>query len=282
MTPNLCSEGRYFFYIVEVIFLLILLPALSQNVIAQAPAKKDSLPHSDLAAQVNDPTAPLKLLMLRDVIAPGLPSFNGTGNLLELQPEFPIKSKHLPLQLIKATIPFVTLPDPKAATGLGDIQIFDLLTFKEKWGSWGIGLGAVFPTASSPDFGAGKWQLGPAWGIIYTRKKNLVAGAVFQNLISIAGNPEREDVNELAITPSLTCIFPHGWFGGYSDFEITFDWENSDGTVIPLGLQVGKIFKIGSNHLSFSVEAGWNAGRSSQLPPWLFGLEMTLILHKVR
>ena len=268
-------------YVAKVIWLMPVL-VLTRQATAQLPAKKDTLSHSQIAAQVNDPTAPLTLVVLRDVIAPDLPGFNGTGNLFELQPVFPIKSKHFPLQLIKTTIPFVTLPDPKNLTGIGDIQIFDLLSFKENWGRWGAGLGAVFPTASSTDIGAGKWQLGPAIGIIYTHTKNLVAGAVFQNLISFAGDPERDDVNQLSVTPTLTCVFPHGWFGGFSDFDITFDWENSDGTSVPLGLQAGKVFKLGSNPFSFSMEAGWNGITSSQVPEWLFGVELTVIFHKVK
>jgi len=282
MKANLYHKGTQFFYLAEVILIFILASMLSRHALTQAPAKKDSLTHSQVAAQVNDPTAPLRLVMLRDVIAPDLPGFNGTGNLFELQPVFPIKSKHFPLQLIKATIPFVTLPDPKSITGIGDIQIFDLMSFKEKWGRWGAGLGAVFPTASSTDIGAGKWQLGPAIGIIYTHTKNLVAGAVFQNLISFAGDTERDVVNQLSITPTLTCVFPHGWFGGLSDFDIIFDWENSDGTSVPLGLQAGKVFKIGSNPFSFSMEVGWNAVKSLQVPVWLFGMELTVILHKIK
>ena len=105
----------------------------------------------DLANQVNNPNAPLMQFQLRDVVAPDLPGTNGgTGNLLQFLGVLPIPpSKVLPFaQLIKITIPIVTLPQPVSETGLSDINLFDVAVFKESWGSWGVGPTLVFPTAS--------------------------------------------------------------------------------------------------------------------------------------
>ena len=117
----------------------------------------------------------------------------------------------------------VTLPSGGAAfpeqfgvTGVGDLQLFDLFTFKQSWGRWGFGPALVFPTASANSLGAGKYQAGPSVALIYTGIKNLTAGAIVQNPISYAGSPNRPNVNNMIITPTFTFNLKDGWFVGMS------------------------------------------------------------------
>lgn len=237
-----------------------------------------------LANQVNDPTAPVTLVQFRDVVAPSVPGYGSPGNLLEIEPVFPIFPTRLtPFeQLMKMTIPIPTLPSPGSQTGLGDISLFDVATFKQSWGKWGFGPALVFPTATSSALGQGKWQAGPAVAVIYTGMENLTVGAVLQNPISFAGSASRPAVNALAITPTLTYNLPHGWFAGYSDFNWTFDWKDGGAATIPLGLQVGKVFKLGQVPVSLSVEAANNVVRPAGAPEWLVCLEFTVIFKTFR
>jgi hypothetical protein len=209
-----------------------------------------------LANQANDPTAPLTLVQFRDVIVPKAPGYDSPGNLLQIEPVFPIfPSRLLPFeQLVKMTLPLVTLPNPTSKTGLGDFSLFDVVSIKQSWGKWGFGPALVFPTASSSSLGQGKWQAGPAFAVICTSVKNLTFGAVLQNPISYAGSSSRSDVNTLEITPTLTYNLPRGWFAGYSDFNWAFDWKQGGAATIPLGLQAGKIFRMGQVPVSFSIE----------------------------
>ena len=182
---------------------------------------------------------------------------------------------------IKATLPILaTTPNPDSATGLGDLQFFDLITIKQSWGRWGVGPILVFPTATSEVLGQGKWQVGPSVAAIYTGTRNLIAGAVLQNPISFAGDSSRPSVNYLIVTPTLTYNLPAGWFAGYSDFDWTFDWKDGGAATIPMGVQVGKVFKIGSQPFSFSVEAGYDVVRpaDSYTPRWLVGVEFDVII----
>jgi hypothetical protein len=232
-----------------------------------------------LSSRVNDPTSPLSLIQFRDVLAPSVPGADGPANLFEIQPVLPIASSHgIPFdQLIKITLPVETTPGPERTTGLGDFQFFDLVTVKQSWGRWGLGPVLVFPTATSDSLGQGKWQAGPAAAIMYTAVKHLQVGAVFQNPISFAGDSSRDSVNYLSITPTLTYNLPGGWFGGYSDFDWIFDWENDEAT-IPVGLQIGKVFSLGSVPFSFSLEGAYNVVRPADTPQWLVGIELNWIL----
>lgn len=237
-----------------------------------------------LANQVNDPTASLTLFQFRNIFVPSVPGYSSPGNVLELDPVFPIfPSRFLPFeQLMKVTLPFLTTPNPGSQTGLGDFSFFDVVTFKESWGKWGFGPAMIFPTATATALGQGKWQAGPAVAAIYTGVKNLTLGVVAQNPISYAGSADRPAVSSFSLTPTLTYNLPHGWFAGFDDFDITFDWQNNGHATIPIGPQVGKIFTIGKVPVSLSLEGAWVPERPSGSPEWLVGVEFTIIFKTVR
>ena len=236
-----------------------------------------------LANQVNNPTAPVGLVQFREIVAPTVPGYDSPANLLQVEPCFPIFGQGLlPFdQLVKLTLPIPTTPNPDSQTGLGDTSLFDLVTVSQSWGKWGFGPALVFPTATSTALGQGKWQAGPAAAIIYTGIKNLTLGAVAQNPISFAGSSSRPAVNTLFITPTITYNLPHGWFAGYSDFDWTFDWEQG-GAAIPLGVQAGKIFKLGKVPVSLSLEGAWFPLRPDSTPEYLICLELTVIFKTYR
>jgi hypothetical protein len=164
---------------------------------------------------------------------------------------------------------------------MGDLQLFDLLSIKQSWGRWGVGPTLVFPTATETLLGAGKWQAGPSVAMIYTGIKNLTAGFVLQNPISYAGSPNRPAVNEMIITPTFTFNLPQGWFAGMSDYNFTWDWENAGAATIPLGLQVGKVVRIGKQPVSLSFEAGGAAARPAGTPSpgWILGFTFSPIFN---
>jgi hypothetical protein len=238
---------------------------------------------SALADQAANPAAPLTQIQIRDILLPKVAGTDGATNLLQLQPVVPIGPfKSLPfLQLVKITLQVPSLPGPVNDSGFGDLSLFDLVSIKTSWGRWGFGPALVFPTAASEELGAGKWQAGAAVALIYTGTKNLTAGAVLQNPISFAGDADRPDVNELIIAPTLTVNLTKGWFAGLSDFNWTFDWKDGGAATIPVGVQVGKIVRIGRQPLNVSVEAGRAVVRPDGTPDpgWIFGFEFSPIFN---
>ncbi len=234
----------------------------------------------ELSAAAQNPTAPLVLAQLRDIIIPVVPGKNGAENLFQIQPVIPIlPTAHLHFtQLIKITMQFPTIPPPEGNSGFGDFQLFDLVTIKQSWGRLGFGPALVFPTASSAALGQGKWQAGPAVAAIWTSIRHLVAGGVFQNPISYAGDATRPNVNTLIFTPSFTYNMEKGWFAGLSDFNWTLDWENNAAFTMPLGVQLGKVISIGSQPISMSFEGGYTIiSPSGSNKGWVMGIEVTPI-----
>jgi hypothetical protein len=249
----------------------------------------------ELANQVNNPAAPVTSIQIRDMLLPDLPGTDGIANVLQVQPVVPIAPfRRFPfMQLMKITMPIaITLPGvpvPEGcptcgtsfpgATGVGDLQVFDLISIKQSWGRWGFGPGLSFPTASAKSLGSGKWEAGPAFALMYTGIRNLTAGAVLQNPISYAGSPDRPAVSQLIITPTFTFNLREGWFVGLSDFNWSFNWHDGGAATIPLGGQIGKVQRIGKQPFSIAFEAGGAAARPSGLsnPGWILGFEITPI-----
>jgi hypothetical protein len=75
---------------------------------------------------------------------------------------------------------------------------------------------------------------------------------------------------------------PNGWFAGYSDFDWSFDWRNGGAATIPLGVQTGKVFKLGKVPVSLSLEGAWLPVRPDGSPEWLIGVELTVIFKTYR
>lgn len=262
---------------------------------APATAAKDEA--QELANQVNNPAAPVTYIQFRNILVPSVPDTKGAVNALQMQPVLAIGPFGvLPwVQLMKITWPMLMstpgIPPPvgciacgtgtSGVTGLGDLQLFDLVTIKQSWGRWGFGPALVFPTATSPLLGAGKWQAGPSAALIYTGIKNLTVGAIVQNPISYAGSGERSAVNQMTISPTFTFNLQKGWFVGLTDYNWSFNWEKGGAPTIPVGMQFGKIVKIGKQPISLSMEAGGAAARPAGTPNpgWILGFELTPIFN---
>ncbi len=265
-------------------------PGTAQTTAAQNPATKAAGPSAqDLANQVNNPAAPVTFIQFRNILAPSVPGTDGVANALQMQPVLPIGPfKFIPyVQLMKITMPFYLVvpgtvsPQRSGVSGVGDLQLFDLVIIKQSWGRWGFGPTLVFPTASTNATGAGKWQAGPSVALIYTGIKNLTAGAIIQDPISYAGSASRANVNSMIISPTFTFNLKEGCFVGLSDYNWNFNWENGGAATVPLGVQMGKIVTLGKQPISLSVEAGGTAVRPAGTPNpgWILGFELSPIFN---
>lgn len=243
------------------------------------PAAGPSL--EELSNQAANPNAPLTQLQLRNVIAPRLPGFDGTGNVLQLQAIVPVKPHEItPFPLImRFNFQVATVPKPIDQTALGNFQFFAQGVQTQSWGSWGIGFTVSAPTETFSKIPSGPWQLGPAAGIIYTGIEKLVLGGVVQNPISLTAKSGQSS-NQLSFEPSITYTLPGGWYFGYPDFAWTVNWQNHGAVSFPVGLQVGKIILIGKQPFSVNIEGGYNAVRphnGNGVPRSMIGIEFTAL-----
>ena len=204
----------------------------------------------------NDPTASLMSVQIQTLYSGDYYNLSGEdSSAVLLRSAIPFTTGSLK-HIARATLPIVT-DNPSDETGLGDLVLFDLLAFDKTWGRWGAGLVGMLPTASDEKLGSGKWSAGPALGFV-ARSQKLMWGVFNQNLFSFAGPSDRDDVGVSIIQPIVNYSLPNKWSIGVSEMNITYDWEKSGWTNLPLGLKVNKLVKFSSLPVMFSGSYEYN------------------------
>jgi hypothetical protein len=227
--------------------------------------RSNATTRSDLVKQASAPISSILQIRLQDSYAPEFSDLHGRGNTFSVAMTMPLPEyRLLPFpQLSLLTLPVaVTLPGD--VTGFGDVRLADIAVFDAGPSVlWGLGAVLVFPTASTPVTGQGKWQAGPAAAVAFAPETWLL-GVFAQNPISYAGDRERADTNALFLQPFATYQLGRGWFIR-SQPQIVFNWKTGK-QLVPLDLGVGRVFKIGRQDVSLFVEPFWNISHDGPAP----------------
>lgn len=183
-----------------------------------------------------------------------------------------------------ARIPLVWAPDVSRPTGgtfgLGDILVTPLLSPRPRSSLfWGVGFSARVPTATNRALGAfdtGQLSLGPAATLVVT-PGHFVVGVSVNNVWSVVGRDDAEDVNFLTVQPILNYNLPQAWYLTSSPY-IVCDWTaSSDRCQIPIGAGVGRLALLNpKTAIAFEAHGYWNAARADFAPTWNLRLQMTL------
>jgi hypothetical protein len=233
-------------------------------------------PQADLVKQANAPISSILQVRLQDSYAPEFEGLSGQGNTTSIAVTMPLPEfRLLPFpQLSLLTLPVaVTLPG--GLTGLGDLRLANIAVFDVGQSIlWGVGGTLVFPTASRPETGQGKWQAGPAAAIAFA-PENWLLGVLAQNPVSLAGDPNRSAVNALYLTPFAVYQLGRGWFIR-SQPQIILNWK-SGRQVVPLDLGVGRVFTIGRQNVNLFVEPFWNISHDGPAPRYGITFGMSLL-----
>jgi len=146
-------------------------------------------------------------------------------------------------QLLRFTLPVVTAPDGLGgtATGLGDLNIFNLFPFQIKKARMELAIGPqlTIPTATSDLTGTGKWQGGFAMVAAAPRSFG-IAGALLTWQHSFAGAYDRGTQHNMSLQPLFIHNLPQGWY-----LRSTATWNFAfaqDVWSIPIGAGAGKVW----------------------------------------
>lgn len=239
-----------------------------QNAMAQ---EQDSIDQTEsITAQASDPNAPIMQFSITDFFTPTVMNADGSFNMFQIQPVIPIhKLKHFPVkQIVRVSFSVTSLT--KQYSGINDLDLIHMFVPDPvKWGSWSIGYTFTFPTGKTPDLGEGKWQIGPAASIVYSKISHWQFGGIFTNSFSFAGASDQSSVNEFSFTPIINRLIGK-WYIGVGDFVWTLDWNTPGSGTIPLGLQSGRITKIGKFNYNISIEFEYTAmhDANATIPVW--------------
>ena len=201
-----------------------------------------------------------------------------TLNVFKLQPVFSFRLNEDWTVLTRTIFRFVSAPsaspelgltplreplvlgwNQRTRTGLSDIS--PTVFFVPDLGpDWTIGLGSslVIPAGDGPT-DSGKLSVGPAL-LGYFHRGRWTVGARMRNIWSVAGDPQRDDVNRFIAQPLIRYQLNKNWYFTSSPI-ISSDWTHPDvdGWTVPVGGGLGYTFRLANQPMQISLESYYNA-----------------------
>ena len=193
-------------------------------------------------------------------------------------------------QLITRTIlPVLWIPDYSqptgmATTGIGDLTFTAFYAPPSKSVTWGVGPVIEMPTGGV-ERGSQKWGLGPSF-VALVQPGNWTFGVLVNNVWSVAGGSDREDVSRLLLNLFLVYQLGDGWYVNSAPI-LTSNWKAESGQrwTVPIGGGGGKVIMLGGKlplnlqtqfyanvvHPDSGPEYQWRVQAQVLLPKSIFG-----------
>jgi hypothetical protein len=211
-----------------------------------------------------------------------------TQHVLNIQPVLPFElSENLNL-ITRTIIPLSSQPafgqGQSRVGGLGDIQFSAFFSPKKPGpGGWIWGAGPIlqFNTASNDRLGQGVWGIGPT-AVALKMTGPWVVGGLINNVWSFTEDSGRTDVNQMLIQPFINYNFADKP-GRYLTFApiITANWKaDDDKWIVPLGMGIGQVMKIGKQPVNIQASAYYNVERPDNAAKYQIRLQIQLLFPK--
>jgi hypothetical protein len=260
---------------------------LSAFLAASAQAQDASMPaqpatsvltDQELAKSVHNPFEDFVKVPIQSTTGFEIGRHHSAGDALNIEPMVPFSLNPDWDLIARPSLTVAYAPTPHEQSGLEDLETsFFLTPAKNSTWIWGVGPIFDFPTASSSELGTGHWSAGPTAALLYSEGP-WFNGILADHLMSFAGNHDRGSVNQTYIEPLISYNFESGWYV-QCDPAIAFDWtaDAANAWLIPIGADIGKAFKLGSQDLSLQVGAYDLLKRPDGAPQWIIRVSVTFL-----
>ena len=246
----------------------------------EAPAGDASA--DELAKQLSNPVAALISVPLQLNYDDGY-GVGGEGEryTLNVQPVVPISLNEDWNVISRTILPVIHQDDlvpGDSSSGIGDITQSLFFSPKQPTASGGIiGAGPAFllPTASEDELGTGQWAIGPTIVALKQTEGGITYGALWNYLISVAGNDDRAEVNSTFFQPFLAKAYPGGRTATIN-LESSYDFEGKHWNV-PVNLVYSKVTKLGNQMVSFAGGARYYLETPPGGPDWGLRFVVTML-----
>lgn len=260
----------------------VLLLAIVLNGTASAqearPTATTGVTSQDLAKSVHNPFEDFIRVPIEADTNFKVGPHHNVGQSLNVEPVFPFHLNSEWDLIARPNLTLTYLPSPHRQFGLEDLQTLFYLTpsSASEW-IWGIGPIFEFPTATSKQLGTGKWAVGPNGALVYSNGPWFNQILAY-HLISFAGDRGRASVSLSYLEPQISYNFESGWYVD-TDPEMTFDWRanSADAWTIPVGLDVGKAFNLGSQAMSLQIGSYDFVKHPQGSTRWMLRVTVTLL-----
>jgi hypothetical protein len=169
-----------------------------------------------------------------------------------------------------------------AASGIGDITASLFFSPKTTGGfTWGVGPAFVLPASYQPTIGSGQWSIGPT-AVALQQTGPWTIGVLWNQVWSFAGDPRREDVNQMFLQPFL-AYQANKTVTLTIQSETIGDWEarHSDRWTVPINLLASKISKLGLIPASYQLGVGDFVAHPDIGPSWQLRVAVILLLPEL-
>jgi hypothetical protein len=237
-----------------------------------------SLTNQQLAISVHNPFEDFVKVPIQSTTGFQLGRSHKVGDAWNIQPLLPFSLSADWDLMARPSLTVTYAPTPHEQSGLEDLQTsFFLTPHNEATWIWAAGPIFQFPTASSSGLGTGRWSAGPAAALLYSEGP-WFNGILAYQLMSFAGNRDRGSVNQTYIEPQVSYNLDSGWYVD-CDPQMTIDWtaDTTNAWTIPMGADIGKAFKMGSQDLSLQVGAYDLLKRPDGAPQWIGRVSVTFL-----
>jgi hypothetical protein len=253
-------------------------PAHAQQASTPAQTPPSVMTDQELAISVHNPFEDFVKIPIQSTTGFQVGHNHNAGDSLNIEPLVPFSLNADWDLFARPSLTFTYAPTPHEQSGMEDLETsFFLTPAKNSTWIWGIGPIFEFPTASSSELGTGRWSAGPTAALAYSEGPWSNYILTYQ-LMSFAGNRARGSVNQTYLEPEISYSFETGWFVD-CDPAITYDWtaDAANAWTIPMGADIGKAFKMGSQDLSAQIGAYDLLKRPEGNPQWIARVSVTFL-----
>jgi hypothetical protein len=244
-----------------------------------------------LQKATQNPVANLISVPLQDNTNFRVGPYNGTQNVLNIQPVIPVHLTQNWNLINRVILPVVWQPytgsNPANASlgtfGLGDLNPTVFLSPAQPGKIiWGVGPAFVFPTATDPALGQGKWSIGPSF-VVLAQPGRWTLGLLANNVWSFAGESNRPAVNQFLAQYFINYNLSDGWYLTSAPI-ITANWaapQAKNVWTVPFGAGVGRIMKVGFQPINLQLSAYGNVVYPTGTSPWGIRLQLAFLFPQL-
>ena len=258
-----------------------------------APWAHAELSAEDLAKIAQNPVGNLISVPFQENVYHSVGPLDGTQNVLNIQPVYPISISDDWNIITRTIIPIVKAPAFRpgqgGVSGIGDVQ-FSAFLSPAKPGNWIWGIGTItqLPTHSNDRLGNDNGGLGPTFVVLHLEHGSpWVYGVLANNVWSLgsSGNPFSRDGGKYSnglVQPFINYNFHSGLYLTSSPI-LTVNWyakPDSQMWTVPMGAGVGKLFKIGRLPVNTQISYYNNVVRPDFANTWQIRAQVQFMFPK--
>jgi hypothetical protein len=237
---------------------------------------------AELAKKAQNPVASMISLPFQANINFGLGPYDRDQYILNIQPVLPIRLSENWNLITRTIIPVIYQPDTwtdsGSTGGVGDIQAsFFFSPAQPSKVIWGVGPVLQLPSGTNAMLTQGKWGLGPTF-VVLAMPGHWVLGVLGNNVWSVGGQDDHEDVNQFLLQYFINYNLPKGWYLTSAPI-LTANWKAEAGEkwVVPFGGGAGRIFRVGKQPMNGQIGAYYNAEKPAGGPDWQLRIQLVLL-----